>query len=565
VRTQSKTHKNSKSKTTNKNKKMKKRPEENAMKRMSILIFAAVFAWFGLYGAPNGFGVVPVPDGGYPNFNTAEGQNALLSLDTSTGFANTAVGSLSLDTIVDASFNTGVGAGALSLNTGNENTAVGAAALLLNTTGEANTAVGVDALLNNTIGEGNTATGDSALLSNTTGGSNTANGNQALVSNTTGSSNTAIGDSALNRNTTGTANTAIGTFALFLNDTGIAQTANGFEALFSNIDGRDNTANGAFALANNTDGSFNTATGSNALLDNTVGSSNTANGYEALFANTEGVGNTAVGEGALHANTSGSLNTAIGVDVLSGSTEGNNNIAVGSHTLFGVTTGNNNTALGQEAGANLRTSDSNNIDVGYNVVGVAGESDTIRIGNNDITDTFITGISGTTIASGATVLVASNGHLGTVTSSQRFKEDVTPMDKASEALFSLKPVTFRYRKEIDPVGTLQFGLVAEEVEKINPDLVVRDEKGQVNGVRYDQVNAMLLNEFLKEHRKVRELEATLAREQNDFQSKLSEQEKQIAALASGLHKVRTELEISRSTPQMASLPAVAFREGGNNP
>ena len=116
---------------------MKKRPEENAMKRMSILIFAAVFAWFGLYGAPNTFGVVPAPDGGYPNFNTAEGQNALLSLDTSIGFANTAVGSLSLDTIVDASFNTGVGAGTLSLNTGSDNTAVGAAALLLNTTGEA--------------------------------------------------------------------------------------------------------------------------------------------------------------------------------------------------------------------------------------------------------------------------------------------------------------------------------------------------------------------------------------------------------------------------------------------
>ena len=126
---------------------MKKRPEENAMKRMSILIFAAVFAWFGLYGAPNTFGVVPAPDGGYPNFNTAEGQNALLSLDTSIGFANTAVGSLSLDSIVDASFNTGVGAGTLSLNTGNDNTAVGAAALLLNTTGEANTATGASALL----------------------------------------------------------------------------------------------------------------------------------------------------------------------------------------------------------------------------------------------------------------------------------------------------------------------------------------------------------------------------------------------------------------------------------
>ena len=166
---------------------------------------------------------------------------------------------------------------------------------------------------------------------------------------------------------------------------------------------------------------------------------------------------------------------------------------------------------------------------------------------------------------GPPCLVASNGHLGTVTSSQRFKENIKPMGKASEALFSLKPVTFRYKKEIDPVGTLQFGLVAENVEKINPDLVVRDEKGQVNSVRYDQVNAMLLNEFLKEHRKVRELEAILARTQNDFQSKLSEQEKQIAALASGLHSVRAKLEFSRATPQVASLPAVALHEGGNNP
>ena len=141
---------------------------------------------------------------------------------------------------------------------------------------------------------------------------------------------------------------------------------------------------------------------------------------------------------------------------------------------------------------------------------MTGESNTIRIGNNNITDTFIRGISGTTIASGATVLVASDGHLGTVTSSERFKENIKPMDKASEALFSLKPVTFRYKKEIDPNGTPQFGLVAEDVEKINPDLVVRDESGRVNSVRYDQVNAMLLNEFLKEHRKVQEQEATIA-------------------------------------------------------
>jgi endosialidase-like protein len=166
------------------------------------------------------------------------------------------------------------------------------------------------------------------------------------------------------------------------------------------------------------------------------------------------------------------------------------------------TTGNNNTAIGALAGQNLTAGD-NNIDIGYNVVGVAGESHTIRIGDTDITDTFIRGISGATVASGDAVLVASNGHLGTLTSSRRFKQDVMPMDKASETLFSLKPVTFRYKKEIDPAGTQQFGLVAEDVEKVNTQLVTHDENGRVYSVRYDKVNAMLLNEFLKEHKRSR--------------------------------------------------------------
>ena len=166
--------------------------------------------------------------------------------------------------------------------------------------------------------------------------------------------------------------------------------------------------------------------------------------------------------------------------------------------------GNFNTALGANAGDNLVGSESNNIDIGANVDGVAGESNTIRIGNPDITTTIIRGISGATVSSGTAVLVAANGQLGTVTSSGRFKENIKPMDRASEALFSLKPVTFRYKKKIDPAATQQFGLVAEDVEKINRDLVVRDENGDINSVRYDQVNAMLLNEFLKEHRRVEE-------------------------------------------------------------
>ena len=425
---------------------------------------------------PEAHAVNPTPDGGYPGFNTAEGQNALLSLDTSTGFANTAVGALSLQSSVDASFNTGVGAGTLSLNTGNDNTAVGAAALLLNTTGEDNTAVGVDALLNNTIGEANTAIGESALSSNTTGSSNTANGTLALFANTTGESNTANGDNALAGNTTGSSNTASGVAALVNNTTGGENTATGVSALAGNTTGNENTATGVAALVFNTEGSFNTATGLSALHDNTLGSSNTADGDHALFENDDGSGNTAVGAGALSS----------------------------------ISAGSSNTALGANAGHSHFKKDSNNIDIGADVDGVAGESNTIRIGNPDMTTTIIRGISGQTIPSGAAVLVAANGHLGTATSSERFKEEIKPMDKASEALFSLKPVTFRYKKEIDPAGTSQFGLVAEDVEKISPDLVVRDENGVVNTVRYDRVNAMLLNEFLKEHRTVMDLKKQIA-------------------------------------------------------
>jgi len=463
---------------------------------------------------PQAHAVNPPPDGGYANFNTAEGQNALFNLDTSTGFANTAVGSLSLQSDVDASFNTAVGAGTLSFNTGNQNTAVGAAALLLNTTGEANTAVGVDALLNNTAGEDNTAIGDSALLSNINGASNTAIGTMALFSNRTGSDNTATGENALASNTTGSNNTAIGVAALVTNSSGDSNTATGISALAGNIIGNNNTATGASALAMNTTGDDNTAIGAFAL-NNNLAPGNTAIGVSALFANSLGDGNTAVGRSA----------------------------------LSNITDGRSNTALGENAGANLTTNEFNNIDIGFDVHGVAGEDNTIRIGNDNIADTFIRGISGATVASGATVLVAANGQLGTVTSSKRFKEEIKPMGNASEALFSLKPVTFRYRKEIDPAGTSQFGLVAEDVEKVNPDLVVRDENGKVSTVRYDQVNAMLLNEFLKEHRKVQELEETVARQQNDFQTKFETQGKQIAALATGPRKVSADLENCRPSRQ----------------
>jgi len=362
--------------------------------RPSQVLITIFVACLGL--SPNAQGVNPPPDGGYPGGNTAEGQNALLSLQPS-GIYNTAIGIFSLQSLTFGDFCTGVGAGTLLLNTANDNTAIGAG----------------------------------TLLSNTTGGLNTGNGAFALFSNTEGSDNTAVGE----------------------------------KALFSNTTGEHNTASGLQALLSNTTGNDNTATGVNALASNTVGGHNAATGFGALQNNTAGASNTAVGENALESNTTGSFNTAIGLLAGASQTTGGGNVYIG-------------------AGIN----------------GVAGESDAC----------YIRGIFGQTSASGIPVLINVNSKLGTTTSSKRFKEDIKPMDKASEPLFTLKPVTFRYKKEIDTAGTSQLGLVAEDVEKVNPDLVVRDKEGKPYSVRYDQVNAMLLNEFLKEHRTVMELKKEIA-------------------------------------------------------
>src|SRR5439155_6440299 len=214
---------------------------------------------------------------------------------------------------------------------------------------------------------------------------------------------------------------------------------------------------------------------------------------------------------------------------------GNSNTASAYDERLNNTTGIGNIALGNFAGANLTTGD-NNIDVGN--VGVAGESNTIRIGTiGTQTATYIAGIMGKTAPMGTPVFINANGQLGTTPSSVRFKDEIKPMDKASEAILALKPVTFRYKKEFDPEGVPQFGLVAEDVAKVNPDLVVRDAEGKVYTVRYEAVNAMLLNEFLKEHRKVEQLEVSVAQQQKGFESKLAEQREQIKALTAGLQKM----------------------------
>ena len=407
----------------------------------------------------------------------------------------------------------------LGLTAGTYNTAVGLYSLLSNTTAKFNTGVGAGTLLANATTEQNTATGAGALLSHTTGNGNTANGTFALFSDTGGEANTATGASALFSNTTGTFNTANGAEALSDNTKGNLNTADGWRALFNNTTGDRNTAAGAQALFTNTSGTENTAVGETALAGNSSGSFNTAVGFAALT-NTTGGGNTGCGHAALGNNTTGTNNTAVGRNALSSSTGGNN------------------TAVGSGAGAAVETAN-NVICIGAGVDG-ADVSDSCYIGN----------IFNQTSVFGTQVFIDSSNKLGTMTSSKRFKEEIKPMNQTSEALFALKPVTFRYKKEIDPGGTSQFGLVSEEVENVNPDLVVRDKEGKPYSVRYDQVNAMLLNEFLKEHKRLQELEATVAQQQRSFQEKFAQQEKQIEALASGLQKVSTQTEISRSAAQM---------------
>ena len=279
-------------------------------------------------------------------------------------------------------------------------------------------------------------------------------------------------------------------------------------------------------MYSNTTGGANTADGSYALANNTTGFGNTANGLRALFSLTTGGYNTATGFSSMYSNTSGYQNTAYG-----------------PHALANNTTGNHNTALGVDAGSNLTTGD-NNLDIAS--VGVAGEANTIRIGTSgDQTKTFIAGISGTAVT-GVAVRVSSSGQLGTAPSSERFKDEIKPMDKASEAILALKPVSFRYKHEVDPEGTPQFGLVAEEVEKVNPALVACDAQGKVYTVRYEAVNAMLLNEFLKQHRNVQELEATVAQQQKNIKALNASLREQ----ASQIQKVSAQLEVSKPAPQM---------------
>jgi len=361
----------------------------------------------------------------------------------------------------------------------------------------------------------------------------TAEGEGALDSLTTGAGNTAIGYHALFSNTGGAGNTAVGVNALFSNTTGgLGNVAVGNQALYQSTTGDDNVAIGDDALHFSTTASFNMGIGTNALKANRTGNDNTATGWSALTRNSTGFGNTANGSNALVANTTGERNTAIGFKSLENNTTGSFSVAFGAGAGSGVITANDVICIGRAvAGADV--------------------NGTCFIGN-------IRGMQ-TQNANALPVLIDGAGQLGTASSSQRFKHDIKPMGKASEGILALEPVTFHYKS--DSANIPQFGLIAEEVEKVNPDLVVRDENGEIYTVRYEAVNAMLLNEFLKEHSKNEERGTIITQQRKDFEAAIAQQQREIEALtatvkqqAAQIQKVSAQLEAGKPAPQVVNNP-----------
>jgi hypothetical protein len=426
--------------------------------------------------------VTPPPDGVYGG-STAEGYQALFNLTT--GGFNTALGWRSLYTVTIGSFNTGTGAGTLALNASIENTATGAGALLLNTVGLRNTANGSDSLL-------------------------------------------------FNHN--GVFNCAFGSFSLFNNNDGFSNNAVGESALFENLHGAENTAVGDLALANND------------VTGDALANFNTAVGAEALFNNTNGDSNNAVGAHALFSNTTGLFNEVMGFEAMLGNTDGAANIAIGDQAMPSADHANFNTMIGDMVAPDFTGPGQDNIYIGAGAgTGVTNEDGTIRIGElGFLSNCYIQGIFGATTSPGVPVYVNPDGKLGTILSSARFKDNIKAMDKASESILSLKPVTFRYKKDLDVKGIPQFGLIAEEVAKVNPDLVVTGPDGKPYTVRYEAVNAMLLNEFIKEHQLVQKQQATIASQE----AKIDWLTATVKEQATQIQKVSAELEMIRPTPQV---------------
>jgi len=351
-------------------------------------------------------------------------------------------------------------------------------------------------------------------------GANLAEGYLALQSLTTGIYNTGIGTYSLLSLTDASLDTAVGAGALF-SDNGGTNTAVGAGALFSNTTGADNNAVGVFALFTNDSGFFDNAVGHGALQSNVDGSQNNALGDLALFSN-----------------TSGGTNTAVGDDALFSVTEGNSNTGLGDEAGNGITTGSNNTCIGAGAGVG--------IDIGSDIIAIGTPA--AGIFANFGPTCFIGGINEPTGDPGSTVavLIDSNNNLGTSASTRRVKHDIKPMDKASEVILALKPVTFKYNYDVK--NTPCFGLVAEDVAEVDRDLVVLDKEGRPKTVRYEQVNAMLLNEFLKEHKKVEEQQASISQLKGEMQTMVAQLKEQAAQI----QKVSAQLEVNKPAPQVVA-------------
>jgi hypothetical protein len=349
----------------------------------------------------------------------------------------------------------------------------------------------------------NTAVGYHALLAGPGGGmccgGNTAVGSYALSSDESGTSNTGVGTGVLNSNVTGNANTAIGDVALQFNTSGSNNTAAGIFALRYSTTGNDDTATGAYALQNNSTGSYNTAAGYESLITNSTGYRNEADGAWALQSNTSGHDNTASGQGALLSNTTGSYNIGLGANAGSNVTTGSETIEIGN-------------------------------------AGNAADHNTIRIGTSGShLTTFIAGIDNAKVT-GSAVYVTSTGQLGVLASSERYKTAIASMGASTEKLEKLRPVSFHLKS--DPEGAVQYGLIAEEVAQVYPELVIKDERGKIQGVRYEELASMLLNEVQKQASEIRKLK----QQQKQFATR-AEVASLKQELQAALHKLQSKEEL----------------------
>lgn len=470
---------------------------------MAISGLSATAAYGQINTTPTLPTTVPASQDAFNNF--ALGGNALANVEGALKAAGETAPCV-YPTTWNGCTNLAIGPSALVTNqAGYENLAIGSYALYSNISGQYNTAIGAYAMFANKTGKGNTAVG-TGDLSFSTSDANTGIGSYALWRNTTGSNNTALGYYALLRYETPSNNTAIGAGSMIGQYTGVAPNKS-----FAINTGADNTAVGSQTLTVNTTGNGNSVVGYNALAANVSGNYNSAVGFYALSVNTTGIYNAAFGAAALQ-NTTAGQNTALGTGALRADTTGHGNTGAGFTALYGTTTGIGNTAVGNGAGANIVTGNYNTY-VGYGVTGVTSADQYVtRIGvttidsaNPGTPTTYIGGIWGTTLSgSTAQVVINANGQLGVTTSSERYKTDIRPMDGAAAKLADLRPVSFHLKN--DPQGALQYGLIAEEVDKVYPDLVIRDNAGVIQGVRYDELAPLLLSEVQQQGAVIAELQ-----------------------------------------------------------